>query len=238
MNLGEIERRIAVVTGASSGIGREIARALADTGATVAALARNRQALDRLSRSSTGRVHPYPCDVTDAKQVNDTYDQIASQLGYPTILVAAAGIATFGNTLETPYDDWILQINTNLTGTYLCNVAAIRHMLGMGGGDIVNVLSIAAVVGLPGAAGYSASKAGALGLTRSLNAEFRSQGIRISALIPGATDTPLWDSSGSDIDRRRMMRSEDVSQTVLWMLQTPGTASIDEIHLMPREGIL
>ena len=111
-------------------------------------------------------------------------------------------------------------------------------MLGLGGGDIVNVLSIAAVVGLPRAAAYSASKAGALGLTRSLNAEFRSQGIRISALIPGATDTPLWDSSDSDIDRGRMLRSEDVSQTVLWMLQTPRTASIDEIHLMPSEGIL
>lgn len=230
--------RIAVVTGASRGIGQAVARALVREGARVMAVSRSIEKEHVDEGGGAGVLAAYRADVSDSRQVREVFQAIRSEHGLVTILVAAAGAARFGDTLEADSGDWERQIGVNLTGAYLCNVEAIRQMLEAGGGDIVNVLSVSATVALPGAAAYTASKAGALGMTRSLNAEFRARGVRISALLPGATDTELWDTAGADIERGRMMKPEDVAQAVVWTLRQPESAAVDELHLMPREGLL
>lgn len=230
--------KTAVVTGASRGIGRVTALALAAEGAKVAAIARTETDLDSLAQQCPDSIFACPADVSDSEQVEHVFENIEAALGPVRILVAAAGVGLFGPTLDIPLDDWHTQINVNLTGMYLCNVAAIRQMLPEGGGGIVNVLSVAATTTLPQSAAYTASKSGGLGLTRALNAEFRSRGIRISAIMPGATDTSIWDIAKNAPERARMMQAHDVADTIVWVLKRPLSASVDELLIMPREGIL
>lgn len=238
MTTGEIKGRAALVTGAGRGIGRAVALALAAQGARVAAVSRSLDDLEQLALAADGLVLPCPADVSSEDSVEEAFANASSQIGPITILVAAAGIARFGNTLELSNADWNEQIATNLTGMYLTNTAALRQMLSEGGGDIVNLLSVASTLALPGSAAYTASKFGALGLTRALNAEYRMRGVRVSAILPGATGTSLWDFAGSDLDRSRMMKPSDVADAVLWVLQRPASAHVDEIRIMPPEGVL
>lgn len=225
------------MTGAGRGIGREIALALASEGARVAAVSRSLNDLEQLALVSEGYVFPCAADVSQDAEVEGAFAKVRSQLGPVTILVAAAGVARFGNTLELTHEDWHEQIATNLTGMFLTNAAALKDMV-ESGGDIVNVLSMSSTIALPGSAAYTASKYGALGLTRALSAEYRSRGIRISAVLPGATGTSLWDYAGSNLDRSRMMKPEDVAEAVMWALKRPASAHVDEIRIMPPDGVL
>lgn len=234
---GEISGRVALVTGAGRGIGREIALALASEGARVAAVSRSLNDLEQLALASEDYVFPCAADVSQDAEVDGAFAKVRSQLGPVTILVAAAGVARFGNTLDLTHEDWHEQIATNLTGMFLTNAAALKDMV-ESGGDIVNVLSMSSTIALPGSAAYTASKYGALGLTRALSAEYRSRGIRISAVLPGATGTSLWDYAGSNLDRSRMMTPQDVADAVMWALERPASAHVDEIRIMPPDGVL
>jgi 3-oxoacyl-[acyl-carrier protein] reductase len=129
-------------------------------------------------------------------------------------------------------------ININLRGTYLCCKHALKVMIPQGRGHILNVLSIASQTTLPGSAGYTASKFGALGLTKVIAAEVRSLGIKVTAVIPGAVDTPLWERSGSTLDRSKMLSPADVAEAMLHIIAQPPTIHTDEIVLMPPLGIL
>ncbi len=230
--------RVAVVTGAGRGIGRAAAALLASRGVRVAALARSRDLLESLAAEHPQFVNAYPADVSDPSAVDEVFRRVRDELGPVTVLVACAGTGRFGDTLAMEPQVWDRTLAVNLTGLYLCNVAAIRQMLDAGGGDIVNVLSVVAEMAAPQMAAYAASKWGALGLTRSLAAEFRSRGVRISALLPGATDTPLWDAAGSDLDRSRMMKAQDVAEAAVWCIERPESASVDVLQIMPKEGFL
>ncbi len=230
--------RVAVVTGAGRGIGRAAAALLASKGVRVAAVARTREQLESLAAEHKPLVHPYPADISEPGAAGRLFDQVHQDLGPVTILIACAGTGRFGDTLLLGPEVWHQTIAVNLTGLYFCNVAAIRQMLEAGGGDIVNVLSVVADMAAPQMAAYAASKAGALGLTRSLAAEFRGRGVRITALLPGATDTPLWDTAGSDLDRSRMMKAADVAEAAVWCVERPESASVDVLQIMPKEGFL
>jgi len=129
-------------------------------------------------------------------------------------------------------------MTVNLRGTYLCCKYALKVMLAQGRGHILNVLSIASQVALPGSAAYTASKFGALGLTKVMAAEVRAQGVKVTAVIPGAVDTPLWDKSGGDLDRRKMLSPSDVAAAILSVIAQPPSIYTDEIVLMPPLGIL
>lgn len=228
----------AVVTGAGKGIGRETAILLLKSGATVAVASRTLSDLESLAELFPGRVHPFVADVSRRLDVTDLFDSAFSALGGLDILVAAAGVATFGDSTDLPDDVWERTLAINLTGMFYCNMEAIRKMLPQGQGDIVNVLSMVAVNAMPGSAAYSASKSGGLGLTRSLNAEYRSRGVRLMAILPGATATPFWESQNSTLDVNRMIPAEVVAQNIVWALSQPRTASVDELLLMPRDGVL
>lgn len=233
--------RTAVVTGANSGIGRATALALARVGVNVVLAARTAATLDAVAQECAdlpGQAVGIPTDVTDEAAVVALMDTAAGRFGHLDILVTSAGGAAFGSIMESRTEDWDLLMAVNLRGTYLCCKAALRHMLPRKQGHVLNVLSIASRMILPGSAAYTASKFGALGLTKVIAADVRAEGIKVTAVIPGAVDTPLWDKSGGDLDHAKMLSPADVADAMLGVMAQPAGIHTDELVLMPPLGVL
>jgi NAD(P)-dependent dehydrogenase (short-subunit alcohol dehydrogenase family) len=185
--------RVAVVTGAGSGLGRATAHRLGDEGAAVAALDLDADAAEKTTaeigeRGGTARA--YPVDVTDPAAVKTAMDAVAADLGRPQVLVNSAGIGGFAHTVDETYDRWSAILGVNLTGTFLMCQAALPHLL-QGGGAIVNVASNAGLMGQPYSAAYCASKGGVVNLTRALSLEYLRRGVRVNAVAPGGMNTPM-----------------------------------------------
>ncbi|MEJ0018665.1 MAG: SDR family NAD(P)-dependent oxidoreductase [Acetobacteraceae bacterium] len=186
---GRFADRVAIVTGGVSGIGAGIAARLAAEGARVSLW-------DHDAASLAGAVAPHRVvvDVTDATSVQLAADDAAGALGRIDILVACAGITGPNATVwDYPVADWDRVIDVNLNGVFYCNRAVVPHMLRTGYGRIVNIASIAGKEGNPNAAAYSASKAGVIGLTKSLGKELAKTGIRVNCVTPAAVRTPIFD---------------------------------------------
>jgi 3-oxoacyl-[acyl-carrier protein] reductase len=236
-----LQGQVAIVTGAGSGIGRATALALAQAGVAVALAARTKQTLEILAHditTSSGTALVVPTDVGEEAQVAHLVTATKGHFGRIDILVTSAGSASFGPLLESRTEDWDTMIKINLRGTYLCCKHTLTVMIPQGRGHILNVLSIASQTALPGSTGYTASKFGALGFTKVMAAEVRAQGIKVTAVIPGAVDTPLWDKSGGDLDRKKMLSPTDVAAAMLSVIAQPTSIYTDEIVLMPPLGIL
>ncbi|HEX3667862.1 MAG TPA: SDR family NAD(P)-dependent oxidoreductase [Acidimicrobiia bacterium] len=185
--------RVAVVTGAGSGLGRATAHRFADEGAAVAALdvaadAAEKTAAEIGEQGAAARA--YAVDVTDPAAVKRTVDAVAAVLGRPQVLVNSAGIGGFAHTVDETYERWSAILGVNLTGTFLMCQAALPHLL-EGGGAIVNVASNAGLMGQPYSAAYCASKGGVVNLTRALSLEYLRRGVRVNAVAPGGMNTPM-----------------------------------------------
>jgi len=233
--------RVALVTGAGRGIGRAIALALAREGASVALAARTGRELDAVAATiaeSGGRALVLPVDVTIATEVERVVADTVAKLDRLDVLVTSAGVATFGPVVEAKTEDWDSMLAVNLRGAMLACRAAAPRMIAQGAGTIINVASIAATRALPGAAAYGATKAGLVAFSRVLAEELRGTGVRVGLLVPGAVDTPLWDAIPGAPDRRRMLQPEDVARAAVLMASLPARASLEELTLLPAEGIL
>jgi NAD(P)-dependent dehydrogenase (short-subunit alcohol dehydrogenase family) len=233
--------RVALVGGASGGIGQAIALALAREGARVVLLARHRPALERVAaRIEAGGGVPLVVagDAADEGVARRAVEAALARFGGLDCLVTAQGTGWFGPFEESRPSEWDAMLRGNLTATYLLCRAALPPMLEAGGGTIVAVVSLAAVRPIPGSAAYTASKAGVLGLVRALAAEVRGRGVRVAALCPGAVDTPLWDGMPSPPDRARMLRAEAVAEAAVLMVAQPPGAFVEEIVLAPTPGVL
>jgi NAD(P)-dependent dehydrogenase (short-subunit alcohol dehydrogenase family) len=185
--------KVAVVTGAGSGIGRAVATRLAQEGARVAALdvaADNLAATVKDIAEEGGTATGYPCDVTSETSVNETVAALAGQVGPPTVVCNVAGIGGFYNTVDMPTDRWERILAVNLTGPFLVCRATLPYLLEHGG-SIVNVASNTALMGQAYSAAYCASKAGLLMFSKALAAEYLSRGVRVNVVAPGGVDTPL-----------------------------------------------
>jgi NAD(P)-dependent dehydrogenase (short-subunit alcohol dehydrogenase family) len=185
--------KVAVVTGAGSGIGRAVAFRLAREGAKVAALDVAEDALAATVSAIVaegGTASGYRCDVTSESSVGDTVAKLAADLGAPTVVCNVAGIGGFFNTVDMPLDRWEKILAVNLTGPFLVCRATLPYLL-EAGGSIVNVASNTALMGQSYSAAYCASKAGVLMFSKALAAEFLSRGVRVNVVAPGGVDTPL-----------------------------------------------
>ncbi len=230
----------ALVTGASSGIGRATVLALAAAGVDVALVSRSvgpLQAVATKAQQLGVQSRAYPLDLAQAEEVVAAIQAIEQDFGSVDILINNAGMGYTNSLLETPLSDWQQVINLNLTSAFLCTQALLPS-LRQQRGTIVNVVSIAGRQAFPDWGAYCASKFGLLGLTKALAAEERGHGIRVIALCPGAVNTALWDRDTvqADFDRAAMLTPEVVAQVLMDALCLPATAVIEELVLMPAGG--
>ncbi|HDL19255.1 MAG TPA: SDR family oxidoreductase [Bacteroidetes bacterium] len=235
-----MKKKVAVITGSTQGIGRAVAMALLQAGIRVVINSRDetnvRETVASLETFSSD-VLGIPADIGQKHQVNDLVEQVCSRWGAIDILVNNAGIAHFVPVLETVESDWDEMIRINLKGTFLCSQAVLPAMIENKSGHIVNILSVAARKTFLNGGAYAASKAGALAFTNVLREEVRQYNICVTAILAGATSTPLWDNLSGDFAGEQMMPPETVARTVLAAVQN-SAGMIEEIVLRPLGGDL
>lgn len=223
--------KFAIVTGGSSGIGAACAEALAAEGAAVMSTGRRYDHASTM-QPALGEVVHAGLDVTDEVEVERRF----SELPEVDILVCSAGLGTFGPVINASAHEVRAMLDVHIVGTLLCAKAALRRMQPRRKGHIVVICSHAAHHAFTDCAGYTAAKAGQLGLTRVLAEEARPYDIRVTALLPGATDTPIWDDRPG-FDRAKMMKPEDVASFLIAIVVRPGIA-VEEVTLTPPAGVL
>jgi 3-oxoacyl-[acyl-carrier protein] reductase len=188
--------KVALVTGASQGIGRDTALALAEAGAKVAVAARNEEKLAALVQEISakgGEAFAVKMDVADAEQIKAGFKTVLERFGKLDILVNNAAITRDGLALRMKADDWDAVIRTNLTGAHLCIQQALSTMMRARAGRIINISSVVAEMGNAGQANYVAAKAGLIGLTKAIAMEIASRNITANAVAPGFIETPMTD---------------------------------------------
>ena len=192
----DLSGRTALVTGATGGIGGAIARALHKQGAAVAVSGRQQDKLERLAAELSSNVHVVPCDLGDKVQVAALVDQGIAKLGRLDILVNNAGLTKDNLFMVMKDEQWDEVIAVNLTSTFMLMRAAARSMMRAktGYGRIVNISSVSALIGNPGQGNYAASKAGMIGMSKSLAREVASRGITVNCIAPGFISTPMTDA--------------------------------------------
>ncbi len=177
-------------------------------------------------------------DVSRPADVKRLFAAVERRLGSLDILVNSAGMAEARPVVDTSDALWNETLAANLTGTFLCTRAALRLMLARGGGHIVNIISVAATTIFANNSAYSAAKAGALAFTRVLREEVRGSGIRVTAVLPGPVDTPLWQRLWPEAPREKMMPPADVARVVLHAVSMPAGSVVEELVLRPVSGSL
>ncbi len=233
--------KVAIVTGASTGIGEAIAAALAAEGAALALVARSAERLEQAAARirRTGRdVLMFPGDVADQAFAKTVVEEVVGRFGRLDLLVNNAGTNTaHRNLADIPVADWRRVLETNLTGAFLFTRYALVPMRKAGRGLIVNISSGAGLAASgPGGVAYSASKHGIQSLTGSINAEERRHGIRACAIAPGETDTPNLDLRPLVPDRAAraaMLRPEDIASAVRYVATQPDHVSVDLLVISP-----
>jgi 3-oxoacyl-[acyl-carrier protein] reductase len=204
-----LKDKVAVVTGASQGNGRDTAMALAEAGAKVAVAARNEEKLKALVHdivAAGGEAFPVKMDVADAEQVKAGFKQILEKFTRLDILVNNAAITRDGLALRMKADDWDAVIRTNLTGAHLCIQQAMHTMMRARAGRIINISSVVAQTGNAGQANYVAAKAGIIGLTKAIAIEIASRNITVNAVAPGFIETPMTDVLGEKVKEELKVR--------------------------------
>lgn len=232
----------ALITGASSGIGKATALAFAKAGINLVLVSRSEEKLAAVAAEIEPlgvEVQVYPIDLAVVDQVKERIAAIAAHSPID-ILVNCAGIGYTGDLLTTPLAEWQQVMNLNLTSVFQCIQAVLPQMRERRQGIIINVASVAGYHNFPGWGAYNVSKAGLISLSKTLAAEERANGIRVVTLSPGAVNTPIWDTDSvqADFDRSRMLTPETVAQTILHAASLPTYAVIEELTLLPSAGTL
>jgi 3-oxoacyl-[acyl-carrier protein] reductase len=227
----------AFITGATAGIGRATALALGRAGYRVGICARNAARVEQLVeelRAAGGDAAGAAADVASPEQVAAAVRRVAAELGGIEVLINNAGVLIARPFQELTLEDWDVTMSTNLRGLFLVTQAVLPGMRLRGRGTIVNVASLAGRNGFVGGTAYTASKHGVLGFSRSLMLEVRKENIRVVAVCPGSVDTGmLHDQPMLRSDPRRILRPEDVAETILHALRLPERAMVSELDIRP-----
>jgi 3-oxoacyl-[acyl-carrier protein] reductase len=237
--------RVALVTGAARGLGRCIAQSLAAAGAKVAGIDVNEECLAEMVaaiRAAGGTAEPIACDVTQSERVGEVVDQVVKKWGKLDILVNNAGVTRDNVLVRMKDEQWDLVLNINLRGTFLFTRAAARPMMKARQGRIINVASVSGLMGNPGQVNYSASKAGVIGLTRTVACELASRNITVNAVAPGFINTDMTAKLGEEIIQQvrkeiplgRLGEPQDVADAVLFLAS--DAASFITGHVLTIDG--
>ena len=218
--------RTILISGAGRGIGRATALAFAQPNTTIVIASRTQDDLDSLAREIAergGTAISVSCDVTNEHDVQHLVNHVHAI----DVLVCAAGIARVMPFEQLSLDDWNATINTNLTGTFLLCKYAVPKMTA--GSTIIAVSSIAGKTGFPNWAAYSAAKFGVMGFLQAIREEVRPRGIRVTAIVPSAVDTPLWDGIAGNWNRQNMLQPAEVASVIVHVASQPAHIQMDEV---------
>jgi 3-oxoacyl-[acyl-carrier protein] reductase len=228
----QFEGKTIVITGSSKGIGKETANLIQDFGGNLVLGSRSNK------ENISTNVLELPLDVTSEQSVKQFYERAINHFGTVDVLINSAGVGMFQNVIDSSTDDFKQMLSVNLLGTYLTCKYFGKHMGEQGKGHILNIASIAGTTALEGCGGYSASKFGVLGFTKVLQLELRQKGVQVTSVIPGAVSSSFWDGMESKPDMSMMIPTETVAKNILYLINQPSGAFIDEITIMPPKGIL
>lgn len=229
---------VAVVSGGGSGLGRELALELSGRGHPIVLLGRREGYLRQVLDLAGGDGLAIACDVRDAEAMERVVREVESRWGAAEVVVPAAGVATIAHLEETAPAAFAEIVATNLTGAYHLIRAFLPGMRRRERGWIFPILSVAARRAFPGWSAYCASKWGLAGLVAALREEIAGSGIRITALYPGATDTPIWNAMPGDWNRANMMKPGEIARALAYALGAGPSTQVEEIHLGPAGGAL
>lgn len=228
-----ISGKIVIVTGASSGLGAAISKALVTAGATVYGLARNKNTLKEVQKNIGSKFIPVSLDIIEEKAVKRWFAKTFSDEESPDILINNAGAGSFGKIDEMPSEDWYKMINTNLNGMYCITSEAVKLMKAQKkSSHIINIGSILGITTRAEGAAYSATKYGITGFSEALFKELRGDNIKVTCLNPGSIDTSFFKSSGIK-SHGNMLQAEDIASTLLHILKTPDNMLISEMTVRP-----
>jgi NAD(P)-dependent dehydrogenase (short-subunit alcohol dehydrogenase family) len=231
--------KVMLITGASRGIGRAVALALAAPGAHLVLVGRDGSTLEPVAaaaREAGAQATPIACDITAEPHVRRMIETSAALTGQIDVLVNNAGSAIVTPFAEMTLAEWETILRTTLTGTFLACRHAVGHM--QEGGLIINIASIAARQAFPGWAAYSAAKYGLVGFSNAIREELRPRGVRVTVVYPAATDTPLWDSIPGEWNRANMLQPEEVARPIANLVEQPPHVNIDELGVGHVAGAL
>jgi len=245
-----LEGTVALVTGASSGIGEATAAALAQEGARVALVARRKDRLDALAeRIGMDRALVIEADVTDPEQAAAAVERAASELGRLDVLVNNAGVMLLGPIVEAPVEEWQRMVQLNLLGLLYCSHAALPHLLKSAEGeprsvaDVVNVSSVAGRVARLNSGVYNATKHGVGAFSESLRQEVTARHVRVTLIEPGATATELafqnrpeiLEGMAQQFGGIEIMQAEDIAEAIRYAVTQPRRVAVNEILIRPTE---
>jgi 3-oxoacyl-[acyl-carrier protein] reductase len=244
----DLSGQVAIVTGASQGLGRSCAEALAASGATVALVARSADKLDEVAagiRAAGGTAEVFPCDVMKAEDVQGVVETVVEKLGRLDILVNNAGVTRDTLLPRMSDEEWDQVLATNLRGPFLFMRAASRPMMQQRYGRIVNVASVSGLIGNPGQANYSASKAGLVGLTKTVAKELAGRKITVNAVAPGfiasdmtaALGPVLLDEVKKRVPAKRLGEAWEIAEAVLFLV-APSSGYITAQTLVVDGGLI
>jgi 3-oxoacyl-[acyl-carrier protein] reductase len=220
---------VAVVTGASRGIGEHVAAALHGAGATVAMTGRSKASLDEAARRVGPRARPYVCDQRDPAAIAEMTKAVVDELGGPDILVNNAGVYRYSPVLQLSREEWDDIIATNLTGVFLTTQAFLPSMIARDRADIFMISSMSGKKGDPGSGAYSASKFGLQGFSQSLMYEVRKHNIRVTVLNPSSVE--LGPDTGPRSGRGLYLHAADLAATIVHLAQLPGRTMIRDLDI-------
>lgn len=238
--MAELTGKVAMVTGAGSGVGRTVSLRLAESGVTVGLFGRRVEPLQQVASEierAGGKSHIFPGDLADEQSVTESIDQFITQAGGLHILIHCAGVGIYGPVERYGLEDWNQTFASNLTSLFLCTRAALPYLRAQESGQIIAIASGAARRGYANLAAYSASKFGLIGFMESLAEEVGSDGIKCATILPGSIMTEFGPTSleekQASAGTRKFLQPDDVADTILHLLHQPPHAWTQEVNLWP-----
>lgn len=234
-----MNQKVIWITGASTGIGKEIANEFSKAGHIVVVSGRRKSRLVRIVseiKFADREASAFVCNVMSERSIQITAKRIREKYGRIDALINNAGVTVFKSFTETKSFDYDLVMGTNLRGSFLCMKSVLPMMIKNKKGHIINILSTAANTSFENSSVYAASKAGLLAMSNCLREEVRRYNIKISNILPGAVETAMWDSKSRQKYKNRMMSPNDIAKIVVTVFEQPRKVLIEDIVIRPIKG--